>query len=170
MIGSDEVRALRGATAVDPDGHKIGTVGEPYVTDDGPPRWVSIHTGLFGRRETLVPLDQATLDGGALRLPYSKATVKDAPHIDPDTDLSPEQESELHSYYEVTASSGSMRRAAAEGPDEDLPADRNIVATSDLPPEHPHFIAEGVMLHPDEDDQIRRGQIDFDGEVGRDRV
>ena len=46
-----------GRTAVDPDGNKIGSVGQVYVNDQsGVPDWITVNTGLFGMRENFVPL------------------------------------------------------------------------------------------------------------------
>jgi len=58
-----------------------------------------VNTGLFGTKETFVPLAQADLSGDTLRFPYDKAKVKDAPKIDTDGHLSPQEEQELYRYY-----------------------------------------------------------------------
>ena len=44
-----------GRTAVDPEGNKIGSVGQVYVNDQsGVPDWITVNTGLFGMRENFV--------------------------------------------------------------------------------------------------------------------
>jgi len=53
---------------------------------------------------------------------------------------------------------------------EEFPEERPRVATAPPPSVSRHLLAETVMEFPEDDDQIRRSQIDFDGEVGRDRV
>jgi hypothetical protein len=53
---------------------------------------------------------------------------------------------------------------------EEFPEERPRVATAPPPAGRRHLLAETVMEFPEDDDQIRRSQIDFDGEVGRDRV
>jgi PRC-barrel domain len=175
MIGREDIGRLKGADVVDDDGHSVGSVGEIYLGDDGQPNWVTVRTGLFGRRESFVPLENAELDRGALRIPYGKAMVKGAPHYDPEAALTQQEEAELHGYYDRTPATSRMRRHVADGEEQvgevdELPEERPIVATPQPQPQPTHFEAEGVMLHPDEDDQIRRNQIDFDGEAGRDRV
>ncbi|WP_210481152.1 DUF2382 domain-containing protein [Naasia sp. SYSU D00948] len=105
MIGTDQIDRLNGATVVDADGDKIGTVGQVFVdANDGHPSWVTVRTGLFGAKETFVPLDEATSEGDTLRVHYDKATVKDAPRIDTDSALSPEEEDELYRYYNLSSS------------------------------------------------------------------
>jgi uncharacterized protein (TIGR02271 family) len=65
---------------------------------------VTVKTGLFGTKETFVPIREADLTGDGLRVPVSKAQVKDAPKIDTDGHLSPQEEEELYRYYGVGGS------------------------------------------------------------------
>jgi hypothetical protein len=46
-----------------------------------------------------VPLAEAQPEGDDLRVPYPKAQVKDAPHIDDEGELSEQEEAELYRYY-----------------------------------------------------------------------
>ena len=95
-----DVQNLPGATMLDSSGAKIGKVADAYVdADTQTPEWALVHTGLFGRRESFVPLAQATLNGSELTVPYSKDQVKDAPHAEPDGELSQEEEARLYSHY-----------------------------------------------------------------------
>src|SRR3712207_82116 len=100
MITETQIQQVIGTTAVDADGDKLGKVGEVYLDDEtGRPEWATVHTGLFGTKETFVPLAQAELSGDQLRFPYDKSKVKDAPKIDTDGHLSPQEEQELYHYY-----------------------------------------------------------------------
>jgi len=100
MITETQIQQVIGTTAVDADGDKIGKISEVYLDDEtGRPEWATVHTGLFGTKETFVPLAQADLSGETLRFPYDKAKVKDAPKIDTDGHLSPQEEQELYRYY-----------------------------------------------------------------------
>src|SRR3954447_15876335 len=103
MITEQDITTVIGSNAVDNDGDKLGKVGQGYLDDQtGRPEWVTVHTGLFGSHETFVPLSEATVSGGTLRVPYEKAKVKDAPRVDADQGhLSPEEESELYRYYGI---------------------------------------------------------------------
>jgi Domain of unknown function (DUF2382)/PRC-barrel domain len=89
MVSEHEVSAAIGGTAYGSDGDKLGTV-EAFFADDrtGTPTWVSISTGLFGTRHSIVPVAGATFDDGALRIPVTADAVKSAPamageHLDP---------------------------------------------------------------------------------------
>jgi uncharacterized protein (TIGR02271 family) len=96
----EEVRTWRGGTVVDRDGDKIGSIDEVYMDQDtGQPEWLAVRTGLFGTRLSFVPLAEASRSGDEVRVPYEKAQVKDAPSVDPDGELSQQEESSLYSHY-----------------------------------------------------------------------
>lgn len=100
MLDSTNTAALIGATVLDRDGDKIGTVGQVYVDpSSGAPLWASVKTGLFGTSESFVPLDDASSADGDLRVGYEKSFVKDAPRVDPDGALSEQETDELYAYY-----------------------------------------------------------------------
>ena len=109
MISQQDITSVIGSTAVDNDGDKLGKVGQVYLDDaSGRPEWVTVSTGLFGTKETFVPISDATVADGTLRVPYEKAKVKDAPRVDADQGhLSPAEEEELYRYYGIgTVTSG----------------------------------------------------------------
>ncbi len=87
--------------AYDPDGEKIGAITDIYYDDvTRRPEWVAIRTGLFGMKKTFVPIHGSRPTGdGDLQVAFHKAMVKDAPRIDPEGHLSPEEERELWQYY-----------------------------------------------------------------------
>jgi stress response protein YsnF len=96
----EEARSWRRKTLVDVDGDKVGTVADVYVDrQSGEPEWVTVKTGLFGHNVSFVPLRDAQPDSGNLRIPYEKSQVKDAPNVDPDSELSPEEERTLYEFY-----------------------------------------------------------------------
>jgi len=102
MIGTDTLDRVIGADVYDADGDKIGTASEVFLDDQsGNPEWVTVKTGLFGSKETFIPIRDANLTGDGLRVPVTKAAVKDAPKIDQDGHLSPEEESALYRHYNL---------------------------------------------------------------------
>jgi uncharacterized protein (TIGR02271 family) len=105
MISRDSVQTLIGGTAYTTDGDKIGSIGQVYLDNaSGEPAWVTVKTGLFGSNESFVPLDQAELTDGGVRVPYDKDRVKDAPNIETDRELSEQEEDQLYSYYGLPTS------------------------------------------------------------------
>jgi uncharacterized protein (TIGR02271 family) len=96
----EDVLSWRGQTMVDNDGDKIGTIDEIYLdAETNEPEWAVVSTGLFGNKQSFVPLGDASAGGDGVRVPFEKATVKDAPRIDPDGRLSQEEERELYRHY-----------------------------------------------------------------------
>jgi len=96
----EDVLSWRGRDLVDNDGDKIGSIDDIYLdreTDE--PEWAVVTTGLFGTKRTFVPLTEAQPAEDGVRVPYEKATVKDAPRIDPDGELSHEEERVLYEHY-----------------------------------------------------------------------
>jgi uncharacterized protein (TIGR02271 family) len=107
MIGTETLDRVIGKDVYDESGQKIGSAAEVYLDDDtGRPEWVTVRTGMFGTKESFVPLRDADLTGDGVRVPVSKDRVKDAPKIDADGHLSPEEEQELYRYYGMGAGTG----------------------------------------------------------------
>ena len=99
-ITTDQIDGITDGNVVSTSGDKIGGIGQIYLDDNtGEPNWVTVKTGLFGTSESFVPLDGASLRGGDIVVNYDKATIKDAPRVDADGSISPEEEDALYSYY-----------------------------------------------------------------------
>ena len=100
MIGTDTISRVIGQDVYDESGDKIGSASEVYLDDEtGQPEWVTVRTGMFGTKESFVPIRNADLTDDGVRVPVSKSQVKDAPKIDTDGHLSPQEEQELYTYY-----------------------------------------------------------------------
>jgi uncharacterized protein (TIGR02271 family) len=109
MIGTDTIDRVIGQDVFDEAGEKIGSASEVYLDDEsGQPEWVTVKTGLFGTKESFVPIREANLTNDGLRIPVTKAQVKDAPKIDTDGHLSPTEEAELYRYYGMTEGTTGM--------------------------------------------------------------
>jgi uncharacterized protein (TIGR02271 family) len=104
MLTDNDVRQVIGATAYGDDGDKIGKVGQVFLDDEtGKPEFVTVNTGLFGTKETFIPVQSATFNGDRLQLPFSKDKVKDAPNVDADEGhLDRPEEQRLYEYYGLT--------------------------------------------------------------------
>jgi uncharacterized protein (TIGR02271 family) len=104
MIGTDTISRVIGQDVYDESGDKIGSAAEVYLDDEtGQPEWVTVRTGMFGTKESFVPLRDANLTDDGVRVPVSKSQVKDAPKVDTDGHLSPQEEQELYRYYGMGA-------------------------------------------------------------------
>jgi uncharacterized protein (TIGR02271 family) len=107
MITQEQLDTVVGSTAYDKDGDKVGKIGGLYYDDaTNEPSWLTVQTGLFGTKETFIPVQGAEVTGDRVILQYDKATVKDAPNVDEDGHLSPQEEEQLYRYYGVQYAGG----------------------------------------------------------------
>jgi uncharacterized protein (TIGR02271 family) len=133
MIGTDEIQNLlvSGGTVVDNDGDKIGKVSQVFLDDQtGNPEWVTVTTGLFGTAESFIPLNQGSIQGDTIRVPYDKATVKGAPRVnDSNGKLSEAEEAELYRYYGLDYTTGTADYDTTRTADYDTTATTGLAST-----------------------------------------
>ena len=107
MPDVDTVRSWQGATLVDRDGDRVGTIEAIYLDhQSGEPEWALVNTGLFASRSTFVPIAQASASGDQVQVPYDKQLIKDAPSMDPDGHLSEAEEQQLWRHYGLDYGNG----------------------------------------------------------------
>ncbi|MGW4487716.1 PRC and DUF2382 domain-containing protein [Amycolatopsis sp. NPDC004368] len=100
MAGTLQPQQLMDSAVVDPDGNKIGKVGNVYLADTTrEPEWITVKTGLFGSKESFVPLSGANVDNDAIHVNVAKDQVSEAPRIDADGHLSSTESAELYRHY-----------------------------------------------------------------------
>lgn len=133
MLNIEQIDRLvnQGANVLTGDGEKIGSIAQVFVDNaGGQPSWVTVRTGLFGMSESFVPLEGARAEGGDIIVPYSKSQVKDAPRIDADGALEPDEEDRLYKHYRLETG-GTYTEAAADTAVE--PAETGTERTGTLP-------------------------------------
>ena len=102
-----------GRNAVDPQGNKIGSVGQVYLDDQtGQPDWITVNTGLFGTKENFAPLAGSRFTGDDLVLPFDKDVVKDSPDIADASHLDLDEQQSLYAYYQQYLGDAGGDRAA----------------------------------------------------------
>lgn len=101
MINSQDIATLAGHEVYGSNGDKIGTVGHVFGDPSGAPAWASVKTGMFGAKESMVPLADADMRKGRLVVPFNKSQVKDAPRVDGSSDepLVASDFDQLYDYY-----------------------------------------------------------------------
>ncbi|MFC0108347.1 DUF2382 domain-containing protein [Kibdelosporangium aridum] len=91
---------LVGSEVYDTRGERVGRVGTVYLSEESQqPEWVTVHTGLFGHKESFVPLAGATSGNDGLHVNWGKDKIKDAPRIEADGRLSAQESMGLYEYY-----------------------------------------------------------------------
>lgn len=99
MVSERDVSAAIGSTAYGSDGESVGTV-ETFYTDDvtGATTWVSVSSGLLGRKQVIAPAEDAAFTDGRLQLTVPSGSVSSAPKMSGEH-LSPEDEEALRRHY-----------------------------------------------------------------------
>ncbi|MGW4064861.1 DUF2382 domain-containing protein [Amycolatopsis sp. NPDC004747] len=118
MARTMQPEELIDSAVVDPEGNKLGKVGNVYLADaTHQPEWITVKTGLFGTKESFVPLSGAHTDEDGVHVRVDKDSVSDAPRIDADGHLSPEESTRLYQHYGLpvprTSPDGRMDRGQA---------------------------------------------------------
>ncbi|MDQ7807144.1 PRC and DUF2382 domain-containing protein [Amycolatopsis sp. A133] len=118
MAKTMQPEELIDSAVVDSDGNKLGKVGNVYLADaTHQPEWITVKTGLFGTKESFVPLSGAHTDKDGVHVQVDKDSVSDAPRIDADGHLSPEESTQLYQHYGMpvprTSPDGRMDRGKA---------------------------------------------------------
>jgi uncharacterized protein (TIGR02271 family) len=97
------VQTWKGQTLYGSGDDKIGEIADVYLDrQSGEPEWLAVKGGLFGSKLSFVPLREASTTGDGVTVPYDKALVKDAPNVEADGELSPEEERRLYEHYSVS--------------------------------------------------------------------
>ncbi|EME55171.1 DUF2382 domain-containing protein [Amycolatopsis decaplanina] len=100
MAKTMQPQELIDSAVVDPTGNKLGKVGNVYLADaTRQPEWITVKTGLFGTKESFVPLSGAHADQDGVHVRVGKDAVTDAPRIEADGHLSMEESAQLYEHY-----------------------------------------------------------------------
>ena len=101
MSEAANIREWRGNDVVDAKGHKIGRLEAVYVdTASDLPSFGTVTVGMPTRhRLVFVPLSNATVGPGYVKVPYDKKQVKDAPSIGTDGELPASDEEAVFKHY-----------------------------------------------------------------------
>ena len=119
MTTQNNIRDLFNTTAFDSNGEKLGDVQEVFVDDhSGQPTFVEVKHGLFGMSSSLVPLKGHRLQGEDLQLAFSKDRIKDAPDVNADEGLTPEEQNRIFEHYGVAGAQDQNEYVADDRRDE----------------------------------------------------
>ncbi|WP_190818911.1 PRC-barrel domain-containing protein [Saccharopolyspora pogona] len=109
----ERAQDLIGTPVFDSNGDRVGRVGNVYVDDvTHQPEWVTVRIGIFGVKETFVPLNGATTEENRLELGVPRDRVKNAPRVEAEHGhLSDQEGRDLYHYY-------GLGQGEPTGPDE----------------------------------------------------
>lgn len=105
------IREWSGHDVVDEAGDKIGKLESVYVdvTSDQP-SFATVTVGMMSKKLVFVPIEDAVVGPGYVKVPYSKNQVKEAPSIDTDGELRAEDEGDVFAHYGLSYSAGASER------------------------------------------------------------
>lgn len=128
-----------GRTLIDGDDRKLGTIEAIYLdAQTGRPQWMSVKTGRWGTKHNFVPLADATPVEDAIRTPYAKSQIDDAPRLAADEELADDRVVELYRHY------GLAYDRPADGDDAIVERDEVLPATaSATQPEQDMLVSTG---------------------------
>jgi hypothetical protein len=108
VFEAGDIREWRGHHVVDGEGNKIGELEAVYVdTSTDLPSFGTVRVGMPTRhRLVFVPLDQATVGPGYVKVRYDRKQVKTAPWIDTDGELPAGDEEAVFRHYGLIYQAG----------------------------------------------------------------
>jgi hypothetical protein len=103
-----DIREWRGHDVVDAEGRKIGELEAVYVdTSTDQPAFATVTVGMPTRRRLVfVPLDQAIVGPGYVKVGYDRKQVKNAPSIGIDGELPAGDEEAIFRHYGLAYQAG----------------------------------------------------------------
>ena len=100
MPSTDGLLDWKGRVVVDLLGYRIGRLVDlPLTSETDVPEWGCIMFDRLGFRRRLVPLGDAELLAGQVRVPYTKAMVQGAPAWPPQASCRLPRDHALREYY-----------------------------------------------------------------------
>ncbi|RJT80019.1 DUF2382 domain-containing protein [Arthrobacter cheniae] len=159
MLSMNDLTPLHGrrSAVVTEQGDKVGSLGEVYLSDvTEDPTWITVHTGLFGTKESFVPLHGATVQGGHVVVAYPRDLIRRAPSTERDGQLGPGDENGLYQHYDLVDPAAPAQQDASTNEQSSIgqvaPAGQ-VAAVSPAQPEvpvgHDESITADVPVSPD---------------------
>ena len=99
-IDPNNLNDVIGTDVYGSDGQRIGEVGQVFLDDaTGKPEWVTVMTGMFGTKESFVPVAESQFGQEGLCIRYEKDVVKEDPRVEFEQGHLSQDEAELHRHY-----------------------------------------------------------------------
>ena len=149
QLSFQDVQPLLGADLIDAEGSKVGKIEDIYLDNETQePEWALVHTGLLGRKLHYVPLRGASVADDSLQTAYTESQIKEAPGIEPDVELTPQEEAELYQHYGVAAEPRTLRAGDVEADPGDTGHDTSGPDTDDAMTRSEEQLQVGTVRRP----------------------
>jgi uncharacterized protein (TIGR02271 family) len=98
--------SFAGYEVYDRNGEKIGKVDDLFVDENDNPEYIGVKMGFLGTSSALIPMELVTVDesAGRLEVATDKETAKNGPAFDDDSEITPDYEYQVYSYYALQRS------------------------------------------------------------------
>jgi uncharacterized protein (TIGR02271 family) len=114
----------------DQGGERIGKVDDIFLDENDQPEYFGVKMGFMGTNSTLIPADVTQADASQRRIEVTQpmSTIKDGPTFGSDSDITPEFEGRVRSYYGLDSSGYSEGRGSfgAYGADYDTTSTSSV--------------------------------------------
>jgi uncharacterized protein (TIGR02271 family) len=97
-----------GYEVYDRSGSKIGKIDDLFVDESDQPEYIGVKMGFLGTSSTLIPMEMVSSvddEGRNVTVATDKETAKNGPSFDDDSEITPEFENEVYSYYGLSRAS-----------------------------------------------------------------
>ena len=107
MLTPNDMAGLEGKELYGANNERLGKIAAVFESVEADQAtFVTIHTGAFGKAHHFVPLDGGSLQPDGVLVPYPKQLVHDAPSVQDDEELTPEEEQRLYAHYGIVGDTG----------------------------------------------------------------
>jgi hypothetical protein len=114
----EDVEGWIGSRLDEIEGTGVGKVQGAYVDRrSGQPEWILIRTGRFGHHR-VAPAREAVGGVGHVWVPWDRSSIRRSPRVDPDAELTPDDELVLCEHYGIVAGRGRVAELAGRSDDE----------------------------------------------------
>jgi sporulation protein YlmC with PRC-barrel domain len=112
---TQDVAALERKPVYSSDGASVGEVAVVFLDrDTRRPEWLGLRRGVFGGKQVLVPVAEASVRDDRIVVPYTESQIEGAPEVSGD-EVSQDTERELAAHYGVAYSKERSKTGLAEG-------------------------------------------------------
>lgn len=154
MITPNDMAGLAGKELYGANNERLGKIAAVFESVEADQAtFVTIHTSAFGKEHHFVPLDGGSLQSDGVLVPFSKRLVHDAPKVQDDEELTPEEEQRLYAHYGIDGDTGAQQEEGVSPAGQDTSGpntDDAMTRSEEQMKPASHLLDPDDQLHPGE--------------------